>query len=69
MSPDELWCVQLLEATGIVTVPGSGFGQVKGTHHFRMTILPDDATFADLLERLKGFQSAFYARWGDALAA
>jgi len=69
VAPDELWCVQLLEATGIVTVPGSGFGQAKGTHHFRMTILPDDATFADMLERLKGFQSAFYARWGDALAA
>jgi hypothetical protein len=28
MEPDFLYCLKLLEATGIVAVPGSGFGQV-----------------------------------------
>ena len=28
-APDFFYCMQLLEETGIVTVPGSGFKQVK----------------------------------------
>jgi aspartate/methionine/tyrosine aminotransferase len=32
--------MSLLEATGICVVPGSGFGQLPGTAHFRTTILP-----------------------------
>jgi glutamate--glyoxylate aminotransferase len=32
---DTFYCLQLLEATGIVTVPGSGFGQEEGTFHLR----------------------------------
>lgn len=38
--PDVFYCLKLLEATGISTVPGSGFGQENGTFHFRTTILP-----------------------------
>ena len=33
--PDVFYCFQLLEETGICVVPGSGFGQVEGTFHFR----------------------------------
>lgn len=29
-SPDVFYCLKLLEATGISTVPGSGFGQKDG---------------------------------------
>ena len=35
MKPDAFYCFQMLEETGICTVPGSGFGQVEGTYHFR----------------------------------
>ena len=35
--------MKLLEATGIVVVPGSGFGQVEGTWYFRTTFLPAEA--------------------------
>jgi alanine transaminase len=35
MAPDALYALELLEATGVVVVPGSGFGQVPGTWHFR----------------------------------
>lgn len=38
-TPDEFYCMRLLEATGICVVPGSGFGQVEGTLHFRTTFL------------------------------
>jgi alanine transaminase len=36
---DELYCLRMLEATGICVVPGSGFGQKEGTLHFRTTFL------------------------------
>lgn len=39
MEPDEYYCLKLLEETGISFVPGSGFGQIKGTYHFRSVVL------------------------------
>ncbi|VEL34085.1 unnamed protein product, partial [Protopolystoma xenopodis] len=33
--PDFFYCLQLLEKKGICVVPGSGFGQLPGTYHFR----------------------------------
>ena len=38
--PDVLYCLMLLDQTGLSCVPGSGFRQVDGTYHFRTTILP-----------------------------
>lgn len=35
IQPDFLYGMQMLEETGICSVPGSGFGQVEGTWHFR----------------------------------
>lgn len=37
-APDVFYCLRLLEATGISTVPGSGFGQAPGTFHLRTTV-------------------------------
>ena len=34
VAADEFYALRLLEATGLVVVPGSGFGQVDGTWHF-----------------------------------
>ncbi|KAG3049534.1 Alanine aminotransferase 2, partial [Phytophthora idaei] len=42
MAPDAFYCMQMLDETGIVVVPGSGFGQKAGTWHFRSTILPPE---------------------------
>ena len=42
MSPDSLYCLSLLKATGICVVPASGFGQKDGRYGFRTTILPDE---------------------------
>ncbi|KAM9306030.1 alanine aminotransferase 1-like [Gastrophryne carolinensis] len=58
-APDMFFCMKLLEETGICVVPGSGFGQREGTHHFRMTILPPTDKLKSLLERLKGFHQKF----------
>ena len=37
-APDAFYCFNLLEDTGICVVPGSGFGQVEGTYHFRSVV-------------------------------
>lgn len=37
--PDFLYCMEMVNKTGIMTVPGSGFGQQKDTYHFRITNL------------------------------
>ncbi|XP_063780807.1 alanine aminotransferase 2-like [Pseudophryne corroboree] len=58
-APDMFFCMKLLEETGICVVPGSGFGQREGTHHFRMTILPPIEKLKSLLERLKDFHQKF----------
>ena len=50
-APDVLYCLRLLEATGISTVPGSGFGQEEGTFHLRTTILPREEVRLLCLDR------------------
>ena len=39
VAPDFLYCLELVNETGIMTVPGSGFGQKEGEYHFRITNL------------------------------
>jgi len=63
-SADELWCISLMEETGIVGVPGSGFGQKEGSFHARLTILPPDDMFDKMLEKMAAFQTKFYQKWG-----
>lgn len=43
---------QILDQSGIVLVPGSGFGQEEGTLHFRTTFLPAEDTMHETLKRL-----------------
>ena len=45
--PDMHFCLQLVEETGMITVPGSGFGQDEGTAHLRMTNLIYDNDLMD----------------------
>ena len=52
MAPDLVYYMKLLEETGICVVPGSGFGQREGTHHFRMTILPPVEKLKTLLHKV-----------------
>lgn len=48
--------MDLVEQTGIMTVPGSGFGQMPGTYHFRITnLVTPNERMADVLEKLKVF--------------
>jgi aspartate/methionine/tyrosine aminotransferase len=56
---DDQYCYDLLEATGLCVVPGSGFGQMPGTHHFRTTILPETAQIHEFVDKLARFQASY----------
>ncbi|XP_047044602.1 alanine aminotransferase 2-like [Lolium rigidum] len=64
-APDAFYALRLLESTGIVVVPGSGFGQVPGTWHFRCTILPQEEKIPAIISRFKVFHEAFMAEYHD----
>eukprot|EP01041_Mallomonas_annulata_P001543 gene1543-2983_t len=68
-SPDVLYCLELLDETGISCVPGSGFQQAPGTFHFRTTILPTEDKMPDIINRFKKFHQGFMRRYGSAAAA
>ncbi|RYG97755.1 hypothetical protein EON65_52385 [archaeon] len=63
MAADEFYCMQLLEKTGIVVVPGSGFKQKEGTMHFRTTILPSEDILGEVVEQMKKFHKEFLAKY------
>jgi len=56
---DEDYALALLEATGICVVPGSGFGQIPGTAHFRTTILPPTEKIQAVVDRLAAFHVSY----------
>ncbi|KAF3647501.1 Alanine aminotransferase 2 [Capsicum annuum] len=58
-APDAFYAKRLLNATGIVVVPGSGFGQRPGTWHFRCTILPQEDKIPAIVSRLTEFHKQF----------
>lgn len=56
---DSDYCMTLLEETGICVVPGSGFGQMPGTLHFRTTILPPRNEIEALVKLIKDFHLSY----------
>jgi alanine transaminase len=58
--------LEVLKNTGIALVPGSGFKQRPGTHHFRITtlILPEEE-LQSKLEDLKKFNDSFHQKYSD----
>mmetsp|Transcript_27307 Transcript_27307/g.37998 ORF Transcript_27307/g.37998 Transcript_27307/m.37998 type:complete len:497 (-) Transcript_27307:409-1899(-) len=58
-APDAYYCLKLLDETGVVVIPGSGFGQREGTFHFRTTILPPP----DKIEAVTGRVAAFHKKF------
>ncbi|MDA8426699.1 MAG: aminotransferase class I/II-fold pyridoxal phosphate-dependent enzyme [Treponema sp.] len=56
---DEDYCMALLEETGVCVVPGTGFGQLPGTAHFRTTILPPTERIKEVVRLFAEFQAAY----------
>ncbi|GAA5913036.1 hypothetical protein JCM6882_005543 [Rhodosporidiobolus microsporus] len=62
-APDAFYSLQLLEATGICVIQGSGFGQKPNTWHFRTTFLAPGTE--DYVRRFKAFHEKFMDEYRD----
>jgi len=56
---DMKFCAGLIKETGVVVVPGSGFGQKPGEQHFRIVILPDEKTLEKAFIRIAEFYDKY----------
>lgn len=65
LAADAYYSEQMLEATGVCVVPGSGFGQVDGTYHFRSTFLPEEQYFDDFCSNIEAFHADFLKKYKD----
>ncbi|KAF8563716.1 hypothetical protein P879_03354 [Paragonimus westermani] len=63
MAPDFFYCLSFLEDSGVCIVPGSGFGQVPGTWHFRITILPSVEQMKTVMHKLERFHTTFLNKY------
>ena len=59
MSPDTMYCLSLLDETGICVVPGSGFGQAEGRYGFRTTFLPSDDKMMKAIDQIAAHHKSF----------
>mmetsp|Transcript_105922 Transcript_105922/g.297834 ORF Transcript_105922/g.297834 Transcript_105922/m.297834 type:complete len:515 (-) Transcript_105922:436-1980(-) len=63
VAPDEFYCMHVLENTGLVMVPGSGFRQAEGTFHFRTTFLPELGKMRKALEAYAAYHTHFMKQY------
>ncbi|KAJ3331721.1 hypothetical protein HDU76_002384 [Blyttiomyces sp. JEL0837] len=61
--PDELYCLELLNKTGVCVVPGSGFWQKDGTWHFRSTFLPPEDKIEEFTNNIIHFHEEFMNKY------
>lgn len=59
---DDIYCIELLEGTGICCVPGNGFGQKPDTYHLRTTFLPPGKEWID---KWINFHKSFIKKYKD----
>lgn len=62
---DARWALDLLERSGIVVVPGSGFGQEANTLHFRTTILPPTEQMQRMIDAIRSLQEELYSKYAE----
>ena len=57
--PDKHFVAELIKETGVVVVPGTGFGQKPGTQHFRVVFLPQE----EILEKAYSAIGSFFEKY------
>ncbi len=56
---DEHFVKELVKATGVVVVHGSGFGQKSGSHHFRVVFLPPEEVLTKAYSAIARFLQSY----------
>lgn len=59
---DKHFTIELMKETGVVVVPGDGFGQRPGSHHFRIVILPPEETLSEAFDLINDFYKVYRAK-------
>ncbi len=59
VSDDAKFVAELIKATGVVVVPGSGFGQAPGTQHFRVVFLPPENVLEKAYKSIAEFHEKY----------
>ena len=60
---DAHYVTELLKETGVVVVPGSGFGQVPGTQHFRVVFLPPENILEKAYKAIADFTVKYFDKY------
>lgn len=63
--PDAHFVGELIKETGVVIVPGSGFGQVPGTKHFRVVFLPNEQILEKAYKAIGEFFVKYQEKYPD----
>lgn len=60
---DSHFCSELIKETGVVVVPGSGFGQRPGTNHFRIVTLPQEEILREAFKIIAEFYKEYKTKY------
>lgn len=61
---DNHFVSELIKNTGVVTVPGTGFGQVPGTSHMRIVFLPQYEVLEKAYKNIASFYKQYIDQYG-----
>ncbi len=59
VADDNKFVIELIRKTGVIVVPGTGFGQKPGSHHFRVVILPQEDVLKKAYELIGNFLAEY----------
>ena len=62
---DAHFVAELIKETGVVVVPGSGFGQVPGTNHFRAVFLPNEEILENAYKAIGDFHQKYLEKFPE----
>ncbi|MBX3044420.1 MAG: aminotransferase class I/II-fold pyridoxal phosphate-dependent enzyme [Candidatus Kapabacteria bacterium] len=62
VADDSHFCSELIKETGVIVVPGSGFGQKPGTHHFRIVTLPQEDVLKEAFKHIGDFYKHYKSK-------
>jgi len=63
--PDSHFVSELIKETGVVVVPGGGFGQVPGTQHFRVVFLPNEMILEKAYKSIGNFLQKYLKKYSE----
>jgi alanine-synthesizing transaminase len=64
---DAHFVAELIKETGVVVVPGTGFGQISGTNHFRVVFLPNEELLDNAYKAIGDFHQKYLEKFPEQI--